>query len=352
MPALQTAVDAESAGMRLDVFLTRQFEESLEKPGLSRSAMKRLIIGGEVTVNGERSKASARLKLNDTVRIERLPVTEVSLAPEPLPLDVLYEDNDCLVINKAAGVIVHPAAGATSGTLVNALLHHCPDLQAIGGERRPGIVHRLDKETSGAMIVAKNGFALQQLTRQFKERQVTKEYVALVWGKLASDKGLIDRPIGRHRSDRKRMSSIHSLRRSREAITAWAVERCFEIKEGSGPSVWVSLLRLRPRTGRMHQIRVHLADLGHPLIGDKVYGRKRRIANGTINVLKNFHRHALHAEKLGLTHPRSGAPMEFNAALAKDIDQLLKLLMEKSRSPFAEKRSAERQTAVPRIGQG
>jgi 23S rRNA pseudouridine1911/1915/1917 synthase len=333
MSALQTAVDAESAGMRLDVFLTREFEKAMEQAGLSRSAMKRLIIGGQVTVNGQRSKASARVKLNDIVRIERLPATEVALAPEALPLDVLYEDNDCIVINKAAGVIVHPAAGASSGTLVNALLHHCPDLEGIGGERRPGIVHRLDKETSGAMIVAKNGFAFQQLARQFKERRVTKEYVALVWGKLRGDKGVIDRPIGRHRADRKRMSSIHSLRRTREAITAWQVERCFEVKKGSGPSLCVSLLRLRPRTGRMHQIRVHLADLGHPLLGDKVYGRKRRIAhgaNGTMGLLQNFARHALHAEKLGLTHPRSGVPMYFHAPLAEDMVGLLKLLREES----------------------
>jgi 23S rRNA pseudouridine1911/1915/1917 synthase len=340
---LQTAVDAHSAGMRLDIFVTRQFEKLMEQTGLSRSAMKRLISAGQVTLNGERSKPSARVKLNDIVRIERLPATEVSLAPEPLPLEVLYEDNDCIVINKAAGVIVHPAAGASSGTLVNALLHHCSDLEGIGGERRPGIVHRLDKETSGAMIVAKNGFAFQQLARQFKERQVSKEYVAFVWGKLKSDKGLIDRPIGRHRSDRKRMSSIHSLWRTREAITAWEVERCFEIKESSGPSVWVSVLRLRPRTGRMHQIRVHLADLGHPLIGDKVYGRKRRMpdrVNGTIGVLQNFTRHALHAEKLGLTHPRTGVPMQFYAPLATDLDGLLKLLREQRAGSLPVRREA------------
>jgi 23S rRNA pseudouridine1911/1915/1917 synthase len=332
MAELQTLVEAKAAGMRLDVFLTHFFFHTTRQAGLSRSGTQRLIVEGQVTVNGHRTKASVRLKTNDIVRIQSLPSREVSIAPEALPLEVLYEDKDCIVINKAAGVVVHPAAGATSGTVVNALLHRLPGLEGIGGERRPGIVHRLDKETSGVMVVAKNDFAFQQLARQFKERRVNKEYVALAWGKLRSAKGVIERPIGRHRSDRKRMSSLHSLSRTRDAITEWEVERCFEIKGGPGISFWVSQLRLRPRTGRTHQIRVHLADLGHPLIGDKVYGRKRRIAaegSSAMAVLQDFPRQALHAEKLGVTHPQSGRPLQFHAPLAPDIDDLLRLLKEK-----------------------
>jgi 23S rRNA pseudouridine1911/1915/1917 synthase len=330
MGDLQTFVEAEAAGMRLDLFLTRFFSRAMERAGMSRSGTQRLIVEGRVTLNGHRTKASARLKVNDIVSIQSTPAREVSIIPEALPLDVLYEDRDCVVISKAAGVVVHPAAGAKSGTVVNALLHRLPSLEGIGGERRPGIVHRLDKETSGVMIIAKNNLAFEQLARQFKERRVVKEYVALVWGKLRMAKGVIERPIGRHRSDRKRMSSIHSLPRTREAITEWEVERCFEIKGGQG-IFWISQLRLKPRTGRTHQIRVHLADLGYPLVGDKVYGRKRRIeagGSGLIAVLQHFGRHALHAEKLGVAHPLRARPLQFHAPLALDIGELVRLLEE------------------------
>ncbi|MGH7825243.1 MAG: RluA family pseudouridine synthase [Candidatus Binatia bacterium] len=350
---LETTVDRQSAGMRLDIFVTRRFSKALEQAGLSRSAIKRMIVQGQVALNGQRAKASARLKVNDIIRIQSLPPKKVFLVGEPLPLDVLYEDNDCIVINKAPGVVVHPTAARSSGTLVNALLHHCPDLEGIGGERRPGIVHRLDKETSGVMIAAKNALALQQLARQFKERRVTKEYLAVVWGKLKGNQGVIDRPVGRHRSDRKRMSSTHSIAHSKEAITAWKVERSFEIKAGS-VSTWVSLLRLKPRTGRTHQIRVHLADLGYPLIGEKIYGRKRRIAgpaNAKVTALQSFARHALHAEKLGLAHPRSGVAMQFHAPLTEDIHELLEFLEGQNRSakvqPFGRDRSVGRNCSEP-----
>jgi 23S rRNA pseudouridine1911/1915/1917 synthase len=326
MSALERIVGAESAGMRLDVFVTREFAKAIETAGLSRSSMQRLILSGRVTLNDRRAKASSRLKLNDVIKIQSLPPKPARLAREAIPLDVLYEDRDCVVLNKAPGIVVHPAAAASSGTLVNALLHHCPDLEGIGGERRPGIVHRLDKETSGVMIVAKNDFAFQQLARQFKERHVSKEYLALVWGKLKSRKGIIDRPIGRHRSDRKRMSSTRSLARTKGAITEWEVESCFEIKAGRERSSWVSLLRVKPHTGRTHQIRVHLADMGYPLIGDKVYGRKAHETNGDgdmSHVLQRFGRQALHAEKLGLTHPRSGRPLQFYAPLPRDFHELL-----------------------------
>ena len=315
--------------MRLDLFLARFSPPAMKGEGVSRSGIQKLIADGQITLNGNPAKASARLKANDLVAIETLPPKKSDLAAEPIALNVLYEDDDCIVVNKAPGIAVHPAAGRTVGTLVNALLYHCPDLRGIGGECRPGIVHRLDKDTSGVMIVAKSMPALQQLARQFKERRVKKEYLALVLGKLKDERGIIDRPIGRHRSDRKRMSSLHSLARKREAVTEWSVEKCFRHKNEALAFDWVSLLRLTPRTGRTHQIRVHLADLGHPVIGDKVYGRKRpypRLKYAHVSTLDSFSRQALHAERLSLFHPRTGAPMEFYAPLAEDIESLLKTL--------------------------
>jgi 23S rRNA pseudouridine1911/1915/1917 synthase len=322
-------VDPHSAGMRLDLFLARCSPPAMEGEGVSRSAIQKLIADGQITLNGNPAKASARLKANDLVALKALPPKKPTLAAEPIELDVLYEDDDCIVINKPPGIAVHPAAGRTAGTLVNAILYHCPDLREIGGECRPGIVHRLDKDTSGVMIVAKSMSALQQLARQFKERRVKKEYLALVLGKLKDERGIIDQPIGRHRSDRKRMSSLHALARKREAVTEWSVEKCFRHENEAQAFDWVSLLRLTPRTGRTHQIRVHLAELGHPVIGDKVYGRKRphpRLKSAHVSSLDSFSRQALHAERLSLFHPRTGAPMEFYAPLAKDIERLLKTL--------------------------
>lgn len=325
-----TVVDSQSAGVRLDLFLTRCLADCNEGDGFSRSGIQRLIAQGQITINGKPAKASARLKTNDLVAVEILPLKKPNLAAEAIALSVIYEDDDCLVINKAPGIVVHPAAGRTTGTLVNAILHRCPDLQGVGGELRPGIVHRLDKDTSGVMIIAKSRLALQKLGQQFKMGQVKKQYVALVWGKLKDPHGIIDRPIGRHRWDRKRMSSIHSLPGKRQAVTQWTVERSFQLKDQAQGSYWVSLLRLTPRTGRTHQIRVHLADLGYPIVGDLVYGRKRRppptVKNGAASSLDSFLRQALHAERLSLFHPRTQAPMEFYAPLAEDMETLLKRL--------------------------
>jgi 23S rRNA pseudouridine1911/1915/1917 synthase len=241
-------------------------------------------------------------------------------------LQIIYEDQDCIVVNKAPGMVVHPAAGRSHGTLVNALLYHCADLQGIGGEYRPGIVHRLDKDTSGAMIVAKNDFAFHQLAQQFKKRTVEKEYVALVWGKLAREEGIIDRPIGRHRSDRKRMSSIHPLAKVRQAVTEWKVEHIYRIENETQGESWLSWLRIKPRTGRTHQIRVHLADLGHPVVGDRVYGYRRPNGN---SACARFPRQVLHAEKITFIHPRSGAPITLVAPMGEDICELLKQLSSK-----------------------
>lgn len=323
MSAQQLLVDDGSAGMRLDRYLAHRLSTGAE---LSRATIQKLIAAGQVSLNGGPAKASTRVKLNDRLDIHALPPRESKLISEALPLDVLYEDSDCLVVNKAPGVVVHPAAGRVTGTLVNALLHHCPDLEDIGGERRPGIVHRLDKDTSGVMIIAKNSMALQNLIAQFKDRTVEKEYVALVWGKLKGDNGIIDRPIGRHRSDRKRMSSVHFLNRSRQAHTDWRVEERFALGSVANSFRWLTLLKLRPRTGRTHQIRVHLADLGHPVVGDKVYGHKHqtgRINCSVLRVVEGFPRQALHAQRLAVHHVRTGRRMVFFAPPPQDLQDLL-----------------------------
>jgi 23S rRNA pseudouridine1911/1915/1917 synthase len=330
-------IESEAAGTRLDVYLSRRFVTPEVAGGaVSRASIQRLIDEGQVTVNGRKTKASARLKPNDVIYIENARPRETVLRAEPVPLEIIFEDMDCLVINKAAGMVVHPAAGCAGGTLVNALLHHCRDLQGIGGELRPGIVHRLDKETSGVMIVAKNASALQQLARQFKLRAVRKEYVALVWGKLPSEKGVIDRAIGRHRSNRKKMSSTHAVARSRDAVTEWRVEKCFPVR-GDSLARSVSWVRLTPKTGRTHQLRVHLADLGCPIVGDRVYGRKKNQATGGPSaLLESFPRQALHSETLALDHPLNGVRMVFTAALPDDIHGLLATL-ETSTSANTEK---------------
>jgi 23S rRNA pseudouridine1911/1915/1917 synthase len=316
-------IDDESAGARLDLFLAGHLDPKGE---LSRAEIQRLIDAGQITLNGVATKASTRIRSSDQIEIRLLPPRDAAVHAEALPLEILYEDGDCIVINKAPGMTVHPAAGHWSGTLVNALLYHCPDLDGIGGVRRPGIVHRLDKDTSGVMIVAKNMPAYQDLVRQFKNRSVEKEYVALAWGNVVPDQGVIDWPIGRHRSDRKRMSSVYFLKRSRAASTAWSVERRFALDRSAAPSVFVTLLRLCPRTGRTHQIRVHLADLGHALVGDPVYKNKRKSVSTTFfcdPVVESFPRQALHAEKLSVHHVRSGRRMTFVAPLPDDLVALL-----------------------------
>ena len=322
------SIDERFAGMRLDVFLSSRFANpGVERP-LSRAEIQRLIAAGLVTLNGVATKSSAKGKTNDRIDIQTLPPRESSLMPQALPLDILYEDGDCLVINKAPGMVVHPGAGQASGTLVNALLHHCEDLLGIGGERRPGIVHRLDKDTSGVMIVAKNMLAFHHLVGQFKNRQVRKEYLALTWGKIAPAAGRIERPIGRHRSDRKRMSSRNVGNHSRAALTEWQLLEWFALPRGKSRG-GASLVRLRPFTGRTHQLRVHCADMGFPLIGDKVYGKKRQSAERRSmeeQLLDEFPRQALHAEKLVINLVWSGKAMEFHAPLAKDMEELLNTL--------------------------
>jgi len=307
-------VPANADGMRLDRFLTEYFEES-EPASTSRAAVQKLIAGGLVKLNKQTVKPSARLRPADLVEIGKLAANPSSLAAQDLPLAVLFEDPDIIVVNKAAGMVVHPAAGQTEGTLVNALLHHCPSLEGIGGERRPGIVHRLDKDTSGVMVVAKNASALESLARQFRERTVAKEYLALVWGWLPGERGTVDRAVGRHRSDRKKMSSLFALPHKRNAVTEWQVEARFRL---GGEAM--SLLRLKPHTGRTHQLRVHMADMKFPLVGDAVYGGKAfQNKNKEVAACHGLVRQALHAERLAIAHPRSAQRMVFSAPMAEDM---------------------------------
>ena len=325
--ARRAIIDDADAGMRFDLFLARRFAPA---EGWTRSAIQKMIAAGSITLNARTVKPGTRLKRGDRVEVRTPPAVETALAPEALPLEILYEDRDCIVLDKAPGMVVHPAAGWKQGTLVNALLHHCPDLSGIGGERRPGIVHRLDKDTSGAMVVAKHDLAFQRLAAQFKARSVRKEYLALVWGLMPKTAGAIDRPIGRHRSDRKKMSSIRALARVRAAQTEWRVEEVFPSGASRGRFAHVSLLRLRLHSGRTHQIRVHLADEGHPVVGDPVYGPKPAAfgGQGVDPALARFPRQALHAERLEFNHPLSGSAMKFAAPPPPDMKGLLKRLVE------------------------
>jgi 23S rRNA pseudouridine1911/1915/1917 synthase len=319
LEARQLCVESRSAGMRLDRFVAAHLgsADGADAP-LSRSEIQRLIGAQQITINGAAAKPSTRLKTADRILVRLLEPREPDVRAEALPLAILYEDADYIVLDKAAGITVHPAAGHWSGTLVNALLHHCPDLQGIGGIRRPGIVHRLDKDTSGVMIVAKNSEAYQHLLLQFKNRTVAKEYIALVWGWLRGESGVIDRPIGRHRSDRKKMSSRYLSSGAREALTEWRAEERFALD-----GAHITLVRLRPRTGRTHQLRVHLADAGHPLLGDPVYGRKRSLPNeARLGGPPPLSRQALHAHKLTVQHLRTGRQIGFTAPLAGDLSAL------------------------------
>lgn len=290
----------ESDGQRLDKVVAETV------PDLSRAAAQRLIKDGQVTVNGRTSKPSYRVEAGDTVVVHVPVETPPEIAPEEISLDVIYEDDYLLVLNKPAGMVVHPAYGHQSGTLVNAVLAHCPQTRDIGGPERAGIVHRLDKDTSGLIIVAKSEAAHAALQRQFKRRQVTKTYLALVEGHPDPRQGLIDAPIGRDKRQRKQMAIV---RGGREARTAYRVIELFDNH---------SLVELRPETGRTHQLRVHLAWLGYPVVGDHVYGyRKQRLLK---------HRHFLHAHKLELTHPVTSASLSLTAPLPQDLTELLRRL--------------------------
>jgi 23S rRNA pseudouridine1911/1915/1917 synthase len=303
-------LEAEDAGERLDVFVTRRC------PGLSRSVVQRLIREGRVTVGGRPGRAGQRLERGDRVLVRMPPEEPEPLRPEPIPLAIVYEDNDLLVVDKPAGLTVHPAAGGGQaglrrGTLAAALLAYRPELAGVGGPERPGIVHRLDRDTSGLLVVAKNEAARAALARQWKERQVEKGYLALVHGRLEPAQGVIDAPIGRDLRHRQRMAVVEG---GRAARTAYRVRRYLP-ETPRGQDVY-SLVEVTPSTGRTHQIRVHFAALGHPLVGDRVYGRPSAVLG----------RQFLHALRLAFRHPVDGRPLEFESPLPEDLRQALERL--------------------------
>ena len=308
---MHLAVDVE-APERLDLFLRHRC------PELSRSRIQTLIKSGAIRVNGAQTRPAYLVQPGDEIAVELPEPEPLAAFPESLPLSIAYEDDDLLVVDKAAGMTVHPAPGAAEGTLVNALLHHCRNLSGINGTLRPGIVHRLDKETSGLLVVAKRDAAHRALAAKFQAHQIERRYAALVWGVLREESSRIEAPIGRHPKNRKKMAVVEDGRDA--ATNSSVIERC--------PfTTWVEC---QLETGRTHQIRVHLAHIGHPVFGDPVYGGRdqargirpeyRRQANWMLSLIK---RQALHAKKLRFAHPTTGEMMEFTAPLPEDLRAVL-----------------------------
>lgn len=285
-------------GARLDKFLNAQ------RPDLSRSFLQTLIANGNIRVNDMPRKPNYAVKAGDTITLTLPPPSASTAQPEAIPLDILYDDDAILVINKPAGMVVHPAVGHATGTLVNAVLGHAPDI-VTGNQERPGIVHRLDRDTSGVMLVAKNDAALHGLQRQFAARKIHKTYLALVHGIVKTPQGKIDAPLARDMRDRKKMT-VATLPHARDSVTIFHVLAHAEK---------YSLLRVEPETGRTHQIRVHLAFLKHPVVGDAVYGKKKN----ELGLTRQF----LHAWRIAFTHPLSHAPMTFTAPLPPDLAHAL-----------------------------
>jgi len=309
-------VSGSAAARRLDVAVCERVTS------LSRSQARRLILAGLTTVNGRAAKPHRTVRQGDRVTVTLPPPEPSEALPEEIPLNIVYEDDALLVVDKPAGMVVHPAAGVRRGTLVNALLHHCPNLSTVGGTLRPGIVHRLDKGTSGLLMVAKDDQTHRRLAAQLKARQVKRGYTALVMGRLKEDAGQIEHAIGRHVSDRKRMSVV--TRKGRAAVTTYrVVERFMDY----------TLIELRLGTGRTHQIRVHMSTLGHPVAGDRTYGGKTRSDHGSREVeerLRRLSRLALHAHLLGFTHPASGEPLEFVSPLPSALQEIIAVLRPES----------------------
>lgn len=296
------SVNFSDVGKRLDKFIAENI------PDVTRSSVVNLIESDNVLVNGKKQNKNYKLRINDIVSVIIPEPVEYEAKAENIPLDIVYEDSDLLVVNKPKGMVVHPAAGNYEGTLVNALLYHCKDdLSGINGVMRPGIVHRIDKNTSGLLIVAKNDKAHKHLAEQIKEHSFTREYEAVVWGNIKDDTGTVNAPIGRHPIDRKKMTVTE--RNSKNAVTH------FEVLERLNGYTYINC---RLETGRTHQIRVHMAYLGHPVSGDDVYGVKKEKVN--------FEGQCLHARKIGFIHPSSGEYMEFTSPLPEYFTKWLNTL--------------------------
>ena len=315
---LQYLIQETESGMRLDQLLT-----SLDEI-VSRTQAQRLLKTGNVLINGKPELSPSRkVRTGQEISLTIPPLESTKVLPEEGELDILFEDEHLIVINKNAGVVVHQSAGHPSGTLVNYLLHHCQDLSGIGGVLRPGIVHRLDKDTSGILVVAKTDDAHQNLSEQFKEHSVKRQYQTMVWGVPGKDHGVVNAPLGRHPVRRKDMSIVEidnpeesGKEKGKYAVTHWRVLRRFEFS---------ALLACRLETGRTHQIRVHLTSIGHPVIGDPQYGKSplkqlSGISTELCQTLTNFKRQALHAEILGFKHPSSGEWLEFKARSKSSMD--------------------------------
>ncbi len=299
-------VPPEARGSRLDQFLSAQLE------GLSRSRLQDLISEARIQVNGVSAKSSMKLRGGETIAVTIPPPAEMRLTAEAIPLDVVYEDSDLLVVNKAQGMATHPAPGTLSGTLVNALLAHCGDLSGIGGVTRPGIVHRLDKDTSGLLVVAKNDLAHQGLSAQIAAKTATRQYLAVIMGTFETTEGTIDAPIARHPKERIKMAVVEG---GRHSVTRWRVLEEFRV---SGRAT-TSLVELTLETGRTHQIRVHLAHLKHPIVGDPVYAPASPFPVKLAG-------QSLHAFRLSFDHPRDGRRLTFEVAPPEPFQKLLNYL--------------------------
>lgn len=315
-PILLTAT-ANDVGKRLDQFAAEAGE-------MTRSAAARLIEDGSVTVNGKKNIKNYRLRRDDEVQITLPPPEPCEAIPQNIPLNIVYEDDDLIVVNKPVGMVVHPAAGNPDGTLVNALLYHCgSSLSGVGGVIRPGIVHRIDKDTSGLLVVAKHDAAHLELAAQLKGHHIRRTYYAIAIGNFKEDSGTVDAPIGRHPVDRKRMAVIRNAElKSREAVTHWQV-----LARGESDGQSFTLVRCELETGRTHQIRVHLSSVGHPLLGDPIYG-------GTNTRFEARHKglisgQALHAGALTFTHPRTKQTVHFTCPLPDDMQKTVQLLFGK-----------------------
>ena len=301
--------------VRLDLFLVHHVENA------TRNKVQRAIDAGSVLVNGAVVRASYQVRPGDVVRVSLPTPQQQDAAPEPIALEIVFEDDRLLVVNKRAGMVTHPAHGNYTGTLVNALLYHCRDLSGVNGPARPGIVHRLDKDTSGLLVVAKDDVAHAHLARQFARRTTTREYWSVVWGRLRGQRGVVEASLGRSKSDRKKMAVVAN---GKPAATEYIVEESFP---------YLTLVRLHLRTGRTHQIRVHLAHIQHPVFGDPTYhGRRVHYGPNTPRqraevqaMLEVMPRQALHARTLGFVHPGTGRPIEFNSPLPPDFESLLAL---------------------------